>query len=375
MTTHPRDEWTRPSTRVDHQRQADAFFERELDSPSLTRVKGERITHDVEADAFFTASWPTDRLSRLLDEYGTPDALLDAWGRDCERARIAHTIATAEEVRTERAESARAARVRREAVAERRRAETQRVGRWAAANPERVRANRRRWAENNAERRKQINREYYQRNRDAILAKQRERNHVDPARRAEYNRRYAQAHPERKAAFNKAWRSDPENNRRHRDATKRWNDRERRRRELGLPARRIHKEPPETIRDALRDADAFFQRRWTGDEIRRVRREHGQPTPPALLAAWKVDCAKARFQFRLAHDPAFRQRVEVRQAGRTHEPIEHHREAEEAARMDRIARAINDRLRVTPRRRTAPRLDNAAPVQLPTEPQHGGLGL
>ncbi|GAA4345671.1 hypothetical protein GCM10023087_07870 [Microbacterium rhizosphaerae] len=373
MTTHSQDG---PSARADRQREADAFFHRELDPPAVVRVKAERAMHDAEADAFFAASWSTERLSRLLDEYGTPQVLLDAFSRDCERARIAHADATRGDVLAELAEGRRAARVRREALAERRRAETERVRAWAAANPERVRANRRRWADNNRERRKQINREYYQRNRDAILAKQRERNHVDPARRAEYNRRYAQAHPERKTAFNKAWRSDPENNKRHQEATKRWNDRERRRRELGMPARRIHKDPPETIRASQRDADAFFQRSWPAAEIRRIRREHGEPTPPDLLAAWKADCASARLRFRLADDPEFRERVEARQATRAHERLERERVEQEAARMDSIARAINDRLRGRPRRRSnAATVDRWTPTQPPLDPEPGGIGL
>jgi hypothetical protein len=153
--------------------------------------------------------------------------------------------------------------------------------------PERKRVAARRYYERHAEQRKEYSRRHYAEHRDELLAKQRDR---------------------------------------HR--------RLRRRTSLGLPARRLHRITPEERREHARAAEAFFTQQWTPDMVERLRDE--LRTPPALIAAWQRECARTRAdQYALLH-PETRADTD-------------HRAQTEEARMDAIAREINNRLRLTAR--------------------------
>ena len=77
-----------------------------------------------------------------------------------------------------------------------------------------------------------------------------------------------------------------------------WRDREKRRREVGLPARRIHRTRREERFANTAAADAFFDRSWTDAEL--VQALKSIATPPEVWAAWKRDCLRARAAYHLA---------------------------------------------------------------------------
>lgn len=191
-------------------------------------------------------------------------------------------------------------------------------------NPEAHRASARAYYATHAEQLKAQKRAYYQVNRDAILAR------------------------------NRAWKQ-----------------REKRRKDAGLPPRRLRTTPAAERRANGAAADEFFARERTQAEIAAMRRGPVpspallQPTPEELVTAIVRDSARARIEHALATDLSYARRgrlAEVRRylasqkiSGRDM------REAEENARMDAIAKDINDRLRHRDPPRRTHHLDAAAP--------------
>ncbi|MGN8552093.1 UNVERIFIED_CONTAM: hypothetical protein OHV15_05875 [Microbacterium sp. SLM126] len=173
-------------------------------------------------------------------------------------------------------------------------------------------------------------RKYYEKNREQILERARAR--------------YA-ANPEEARARAKQYRS-----------------RERRRRELGLPPPRRHVVRPRERDENQRNADEFFARSYTRQEVSDA--VAALATPPDLLAAWKRDCARARAAHRRATDPEVADyKSESRRRVEAARELLRRRQAAEEARMDAIARDVNDRLRGVPRRPTPadPTLPHSAP--------------
>jgi hypothetical protein len=107
-------------------------------------------------------------------------------------------------------------------------------------------------------------------------------------------------------------------------------------------------------------ADAFFAREWSADEVAEATKS--MATPPELIAAWERDCAKARATYTLAEQQEELARLQKELARAKPGPKLRPTAREiEDARMDAVAKTINDRLRVTgqPRRPAYP--DPAAP--------------
>ncbi|WP_344739120.1 hypothetical protein [Microbacterium awajiense] len=154
-----------------------------------------------------------------------------------------------------------------------------------------------------------------------------------------------------------------------------WRAREKRRRELGLPPRRLHRLTASERAANASAADEFFTRPRTPDEVKAIRRE--PKTSARELARWNRSSARARLAAGIDADSdairpvmASRRRESEREAAarRKREAA-----AAEAARMDAIAREINDRLRHEPRRSPTTR---RRPVRRATPPStSGGLSL
>jgi hypothetical protein len=204
------------------------------------------------------------------------------------------------------------------------------------------------------EAKKRRNQAWRERHKDEIDARRREKYRLDPSRkqtqaaqyyerhaeeRRDYRRRYYQEHREQELARQRQWRR-----------------RERRRIDAGLPVRRLHRTTPAEREQHAREADAFFARPVTPQLKERLAAE--LRTPPELIAAFRRECARIRAaQYALRNPETSRRQLTRQQA--------------EEARMDAIARAINERLRTTPR----PRRDLAAHTPTPTTPPRRGMGL
>lgn len=151
-----------------------------------------------------------------------------------------------------------------------------------------------------------------------------------------------------------------------------WKDREKRRRQTGLPPRRIH-----TTTTAERDAnvvaaDEFFARQYSRQEIATMRRgvippvAGLQPTPAELAAAFERDSKRARIEHALATDLSYADRMRIAEV-RRHLAAEQKaarreaRTAVENARLDAIGKQVNDRLRHKDPPRRQHHLDPAAP--------------
>ncbi|KHK98851.1 hypothetical protein LK09_08260 [Microbacterium mangrovi] len=353
---------------------ADRFFRRFRSAKELTQLEGERGDLREPGD-------PGETEPQASDRERTPARLFDAWTEDCRRARAADAFNRCEITAHEAAARSRAREATRQKHLQegrdrdaRRRADLARVAKWQADNPERARATKERWVQNNLEKRRKASRDYYHRNKEKILAKAKERHLTDPSVQQKRQQKYRQAHPDRIAATSAAWRAKPENKARHREATQRWEARERRRREVGLPPRRIHRRTPDDRRTDAGSADEFFARDWSHVRIPDGPQHRLDPTPPALLDAWESESARARLRHRLRDDPEFRERVERHRNALQDRIHAEQRRAAHRDRVDAIARAVNDRLRIAGPRRRSPTADLAAPNQPQPAPSSSGLG-
>lgn len=209
------------------------------------------------------------------------------------------------------------------------------------ADPERYRAQRRdarrRWEAEHRDELNAANRKRYRANRGEVTEARRQKYWADPETARRKRRESYAAQKARTAEVEAALPPS---------ATYRA--------ELGMPVSSLHPVASQTRRRNLAEADAFFARPRSAAELSRIRAE-GE-TPLELLAAWERDSRRARAAHHLATQGeelarlhAELARLEKRRAPRTRAE----REAEEA-RLDAIARQINDRLRLRERRPVQP---------------------
>jgi hypothetical protein len=249
-------------------------------------------------------------------------------------------------------------------------------------------------------------RDYYAEHREELLEKQRGYREAqrarDPERYKELRRararRWRDAHKERENAKKRAkYRANPgrdlerrakyyaENaeemkaKRRARYAANREKeiakqtarrDHEKRRRELGLPVRRLHVSTVSDIAANDVAANEFFARKWPKREVNRMRK--GPLTPPELLAAFMRESERVRATGGLAEKREVLERLEKElrraQSGPKPKPRRTAQEIEEA-RMDAIGRQVNEKLRHRDPPRRPHHLDPAAPHPM-LQPNH-----
>ncbi|MDL9978586.1 hypothetical protein [Microbacterium candidum] len=224
---------------------------------------------------------------------------------------------------------------------------------------------------------------WYDRHKEDQNAKQRAKYRADPQPHLERRSRYYAEHAEEiKAKRRERYAANKEQELARQEA---WRDRERRRREVGLPVRRIHAATHTELQANEDAAGAFFARRWSGREIRRMRKA-GAATPPELVTAWLRDCARARATFHLAEQKEELERLQKELARAKSGPMssaererleaqriaDEEREAKrlEEERLDAIGREVNERLRHHDPPRRVHHNDPAAPHPLLLQQQH-----
>lgn len=204
------------------------------------------------------------------------------------------------------------------------------------------------------ERQRRDGRSYYQRHREEILAKATQRRRDDPQRRQQVQARYYASHRQQQSDNTNQWRAD--NPERVREWARRYYQREKTRRELGMPPYRRHPVTPEQRRHNRADADAFFARSVTDDLRARLQAEAW--TPQDLITKYRLQNERFRADLNLS---VLERQLRMRESLATKRRLAGHiRERERAAqaraedaRLDAIAASINARLRTQPRRRRA----------------------
>lgn len=199
--------------------------------------------------------------------------------------------------------------------------------------------------------------------KDEVNEKIRAKYHADPEKIRERRREFYAANADEQRARRREYyaRNKEKQNAAHRV----WRDREKRRREAGLPARRIRTTPRDERHANTAAADAFFTRTWAKQELAEAMKSIA--TPDDVWAAWERDCLKARAGYHLAAQKEELDRLQ-RELGRQ-KPGPKPRpglnpEEVEAARLDAIGRAVNERLRHREPPRRPHHLDPAAPHQM-----------
>lgn len=258
------------------------------------------------------------------------------------------------------------------------------------------------------EARRQYSRDYYAKNREKHLEDQRRyraaQREADPdryrAQKRERNQRWREKHKgEVNAKLREKYRANKEvhqekrakfyaenaetekarrrayyaaNKERANASHRNWYQREKRRVKAGLPAVRVHRTPRDEHRSNLAAADAFFARVRTADELTAIRKE--EETPADVWAAWMRECLKARAAHNLSvqHEELARLQKELG-ARRIRPKVPTLLELEDA-RLDAIAREVNERLRRREPSRRAHHLDPAAPHPL-LQQQHNTTGM
>jgi hypothetical protein len=180
---------------------------------------------------------------------------------------------------------------------------------------------------------RRYNQAWRDRRREEINARLRERNRLDPSQKAAAARRFYERHADEIRATRR--RRYEENREKELARQRLWRQREKRRIDLGLPARRVHRLPLEERQQNITAADAFFNRPVTPELLAKVKAD--LRTPPELIEALKRDLARFRAEQYALHNPEVSSTVV-------------NRRAVEEERMDAIGRVINDRLRLAPRR-------------------------
>lgn len=135
-----------------------------------------------------------------------------------------------------------------------------------------------------------------------------------------------------------------------------WRAREKRRRGAGLPPRRLHRVSATERAANIVAADEFFAAPRSSEQIATMR--DGVKTSKRELARWARDSerARAQFAFTTRTDPVMPLSASARREQERALAAARRREADaaEEARLDAIARAINDQLRYEPRRNSMP---------------------
>jgi hypothetical protein len=139
---------------------------------------------------------------------------------------------------------------------------------------------------------------------------------------------------------------------------KRWRDRERRRLEVGLPVRRLHKVSPAERDQNAAAAEVFFSRPLTPELHERLKGELS--TPQHLIEGLRREWARMRaVDYQRRHPETKSDTVRRRES--------------EEARLDGIARSINERLRLTERHEPQTAAEYA--YQPPSPGESAGIGL
>ena len=217
------------------------------------------------------------------------------------------------------------------------------------------------------------NKRWLSAHRDEFNAKLRLKHRDNPEIKRAANSRYYAEHGEkvreRRRAYYAANREQQAENQRQ------WRAREKRRREVGLPPRRLHRVSAAERQANAAAADVFFSRVRSPEEVKVLRRER------KTLDRERARLIRASRRERIAAgiasdtDPVRPVRRSQRRESEREAAARLRREARaaEAARLDDIAREINARLRQTPRR-TQPSGPRHAPTPAPPMTS-GGLSL
>ncbi len=199
--------------------------------------------------------------------------------------------------------------------------------------------------------------------KDQVNARLRDKYRDNAEKHRERRREYYAAHAEEQRARRREYYA--RNREKQNAAHRAWQSREKRRRDAGLPPRRIHRTSREDRMANRYAADVFFSRVRSSDEIAAAMKSI--ETPPEVWAAWKRDCLRARAAYALEEDKEELERLQKELArvkpGPKPKPRPTPSEIEEA-RIDAVARAINERLRHREAPRRTHHLDPAAPHQM-----------
>ncbi|GAA1979123.1 hypothetical protein GCM10009777_10490 [Microbacterium pumilum] len=197
-------------------------------------------------------------------------------------------------------------------------------------------------------------RRWYARHQEVENEKVRDAYRDDPTPRMRWNASYRANHADELAARRREFYLDNRERMVERDRRRR--EREKLRRSVGLPPRRLHRVSTAERRQNRSEADEFFRRKYTAAEIRAAKRPW--PTPPELIAAWQRESERARAAFSAATGSDI-----VRPISKTAQRAAERASVRaaaleqllaEEARLDAIARAINDQLRHRLRRPQQP---------------------
>lgn len=206
------------------------------------------------------------------------------------------------------------------------------------------------------EAKKRRNATWHERHKDEINARKREQNLRDPSKQKARAQRDYQVHGDERRAYRRRYYQ--QNRERQLAKQKQWRDRERRRIEVGLPVRRLHTVTPTERDQNAVAAQAFFSRPLTPQLREQLKAELA--TPQHLIDALRREWARIRAVDYQRRNPE------------TNSDTIRRQEAEEA-RLDAIARSINDRLRLSPRRHSHPTADQA--YQPPPPVTDRGIGI
>lgn len=367
----------------------------------------ERAEREDAAREFFARRRSPAELEAMRHENSpTPRDLLEKWAQQSARDRAAHAeamrnahprviaeerrkrILEAQQDRARRKQEARDAARREREAAERKRAREHKLAEQKLATAERKRvkararfaadpqANRdyqreRRAAQRAAdpegyrEAKRQRNKRWRDKHRDEQNAKLREKYRDNPEAKRRAAAKFYADHSEELREKRKAYYRA--NREKQLEKQRQWRAREKRRRDLGLPPRRLHRVAASERHNNVDEADTFFRRSRTDGQVAALVREGG--ATDAELARLNRDNARARTADAIARDadpvrPVLTSEQRARDAARAAEAIED-------ARMDAIARIINERLRQSPRRRP----DAPGPSPWPPPATTGGLSL
>lgn len=340
------------------------------DRPHATRGRDVPATHPVIGKRPIPPATSLQRIRtapETIPESEREQSLTEEQRQRRRLSREKYKAADPERARWQRRESQRRGYARLKAERAHRERARERVRAWAAANPERVRQRQRGWSGKNPERVREHKRNYYHRNREIRRAASRDQNarrRQDPAER-EKARLYQVEHREHRNLQQNERRSTPGAREKHNREQNERRARERRRRELGLPPRPMHRA---TINERARNAAAaeeFFTRKRNARELRILGEELAEVHTESALGSEARRRANLAARIRADAERPARIAAAVSRLLETGDGIR----LKEAVRMDSIARTLRGKgpypdLDVEVRRRAAAALAarHAAPV-------------
>lgn len=347
----------------------------------------------ADADAFFARTYTAEQIARMRAPTTREVA---RWERDSARVRAAYAAAVADAdraaghermkrvVQTQRENRQRPLRAEERKEARRAR-ERERYGQ----NPEQHRAYQRaardRAQKQDPERYRQMvnarDRRWYHNHQQRQQQKQRDRYWADPATAAEasarnYEKRKETIKAQRRARY---WANREE----HLAKQRRDRAREKRRREIGLPVRALHRVTGAQQLENATAAKQFFTRQLTPETRATLQTERF--TPETRIARGRRKSARIRVEMAaeilLPQIITHRDLAEARRIAALARAVErtHQRAAAAAAkaaeeeRLDAVARQVNARLRNPAQRRAPHHNDPAAPHRVPGDAPARGI--